>query len=64
MIGFGCDRTNANTAQRGLRGLLTDEMSWDFVLWCLAFELSLKDALKPTFFCYSQRASFATLLHI
>ena len=52
MIGFGCDRTNANFAQGGLRGLLTCEMPWVFVFWCLShrLELSVKDALKPTFF--------------
>ena len=33
MIGFGCDRTNANFAQGGLRGLLTCEMPWVFVFW-------------------------------
>ena len=52
MIGFGCDGTNANFAQDGLRGLLTCEMPWVFVFWCLShrLELSVKDALKPTLF--------------
>ena len=52
MIGFGCDGTNANFAQGGLRDLLTCEMPWVFVFWCLShrLELSVKDALKPTFF--------------
>ena len=52
MIGFGCDGTNANIAQGGLRGLLSHEMPWVFVFWCLAhrLELSVKGALKPTFF--------------
>ena len=36
MIGFSCDRTNANLAQGGLRGFLTHEMPWVFVFWCLA----------------------------
>ena len=38
--------------QGGLKGLLTHEMPWVFVFWCLAhrLELSVKDALKPTFF--------------
>ena len=51
-IGFGCDGTNANIAQGGLRGLLSHEMPWVFVFWCLAhrLELSVKGALKPTFF--------------
>ena len=51
MIGFGRDGTNANLAQGGLSGLLTYEMPW-VLSWCLAhpLELSVKDALKPTFF--------------
>ena len=52
IIGFGCDGTNANIAQGGLKGLLEDEVPWIFVFWCLAhrLELSVKDALKGTFF--------------
>ena len=52
MIGFGCDGTNANFAQGGFRGLLTREMPWVFVFWCLShhLELTVKDTLKPTFF--------------
>ena len=41
------DKTNANFAHGGLRGLLTCEMSWFFVFWRLShcLELSVKDAL-------------------
>ncbi len=51
MIGFGCDGTNANIADGGLKGLLTETLPWVVVFWCLArLELALKDALKTTFF--------------
>lgn len=53
MIGFGCDGANTNMGQqRGLRGLLQGEAPWVFVFWCLAhrLELSIKDALKATYF--------------
>ena len=39
MIGFGCDDTNANTAQGGLRGLLTDE--YVVMGFCLLVSCSL-----------------------
>ena len=52
MIGFGCDGASANMAQGGLNGLLKNEFPWIFVFWCLGhrLELSVKDALKSTFF--------------
>ena len=52
MIGFGCDGASANMAMGGLRGQLQSEFPWIFVFWCLAhrLELSVKDALKSTFF--------------
>ena len=51
-IGLGCDGTNANIGDRGLKGLLQREVPWVCVFWCLShrLELSLKDALKSTFF--------------
>lgn len=52
MIDLGCDGTNANIADGGLKGLLQCEVPWVCVFWCLShrLELSLKDALKSTFF--------------
>ena len=52
MIGFGCDGASVNIAAGGLRGLLEKSVPWVAVFWCLAhrLELSLKDALKNTFF--------------
>ena len=52
VIGFGCDGTNANMADEGLNGYLKEAVPWVIVSWCLAhrLELSLKDALKTTFF--------------
>ena len=52
MIGFGCDGASANMAEGGLNGLLKNEFPWIFVFWCLGhrLELSVKDALKSTFF--------------
>ena len=52
MIGFGCDGASANIAEGGLRGILTREVPWIFMFWCLAhrLELSVKDALQSTFF--------------
>ena len=52
LIGFGCDGTNANIADGGLKGFLKEAVPWVFVFWCLGHchELSLKDALKTTFF--------------
>ena len=49
MIGFGCDGASANIAEEGI---LTRKISWIFMFWCLAhrLELSVKDALKSTFF--------------
>ena len=52
LIGFVCDGTNANMADGGLNGFLKDAVPWVIVSWCLVhcLELSLKDALKNTFF--------------
>jgi len=52
LIGFGCDGTSVNIGAGGLRGFLEKSVPWVVVFWCLAhrFELSLKDALKDTFF--------------
>ena len=52
LIGFGCDGTNANIGDGGLKGLLKEAVPWVIVFWCLAhrLELALKDALKSTFF--------------
>ena len=52
LIGFGCDGTNVNIAEGGLKGLLTKDFPWLVVIWCLShrLELSLKDALKSTYF--------------
>ena len=52
MIGLGCDGCSANMGERGLQGLLQLRLPWVVVFWCLAhrLELSLKDALKNTFF--------------
>lgn len=47
LIGLGCDGTNANIADGGLKGYLQQSVPWIIVCWCLAhcLELSLKDAL-------------------
>ena len=52
LIGFGCGSTNANMANGGLKGYLKEAVPWMIVSWCLAhrLELSLKEALKTTFF--------------
>ena len=52
MIGFGCDGTNVNIGEGGLRGILEQSVPWVAVFWCLAhrLELALKDALKGTLF--------------
>ena len=50
LVGFGCD---ANIGERsGLRGHLKEAVPWVVVFWCVVhrLELSLKDALKSTFF--------------
>ena len=53
LIGFGCDGASVNIGAGGLRGSLEKSVPWVVVFWCLAhrLELSLKDALKDTFFC-------------
>ena len=48
-IGFGCDGTNVNIAEGGLKGLLTKEFPW-LVVPDHELELSLKDALKGSYF--------------
>ena len=53
LIGFGCDGANANMGESsGLKGHLKEAVPWVVVCWCLAhrLELSLKDALKTSFF--------------
>ena len=52
LVGFGCDGTNANLVDGRLKGYLTEAVPWVAVFWCLThcLELSLKDALKTTFF--------------
>jgi len=52
LIGFGCDGTNVNIAEGGLKGLLNKEFPWLIVNWCLShrLELAIKDALKSTYF--------------
>ena len=52
LIGFGCNGTNANMADGGLKGFLKEAAPWVTVFWCLGNrqELSLKDALKTMFF--------------
>ena len=52
-IGFGYDGANANMGERsGIKGHLKETVPWVVVCWCSAhrFELSLKDALKTSFF--------------
>ena len=43
--GFGCDGTNANIGDGGLKGLLKQAVSWVIMSWCLThrLELALKD---------------------
>ncbi len=52
LVGFGCDGTSVNIADRGLKGYLKQTAPWIEVFWCLAhrLELALKDALKDTLF--------------
>ena len=52
LIGFGCDGTSVNIAERGLKMYLQDVAPWIEVFWCLAhrLELALKDTLKGTLF--------------
>ena len=51
-MGFGSDGASVNMAAGGLQGYLEADIPWVVVFWCLAhrLELSLKDALKHTFF--------------
>ena len=52
LVGFGSDGASVNMAAGGLRGYLEADIPWVVVFCCLAhrLELSLKDALKHTFF--------------
>lgn len=52
LIGFGCDGTSINIGAGDLKGFLEKSAPWVVVFGCLAhrLELSLKDALKDTFF--------------
>jgi len=52
LIGFGCDGTNANIGGHGGEGSFEGGCAVGAFFWCLAhcLELSLKDALKNTFF--------------
>ena len=55
LVGLGSDRASINMAAGGLQGYLEADIPWIVVFWCLAhrlhrLELSLKDALKHTFF--------------
>ena len=52
LIGFGCDGISVNIAGNGLKGYLENNCPWIVTFWCLAhhLELSMKDALKSTYF--------------
>ena len=53
MIGLGCDGTKANIGSGGgFKSYLQEDIPWVIVTWCLAhmLKLSIKDALKHTFF--------------
>lgn len=41
MVGFGCDGATANIAEGGLKGILTQEVPWILMFWCLAHRLEL-----------------------
>ena len=36
LIGFGCDGTNVNIADGGVKGYLRRDLPWIEVIWCLA----------------------------
>ena len=50
LIGFGCDGSNVNIANRGLKGRLYETTPWVPFVWYLAhrLDLSLRNALKNT----------------
>ena len=53
MIGLGWDGTKANIGSGGgFKSYLQEDIPWVIVTWCLAhmLKLSIKDALKDTFF--------------
>lgn len=45
LVGFGCDGTNVNMGEGGLKRMLQIDQPWVVVCWCLAhcLELALKD---------------------
>ena len=52
LVGIGTDGASSNIAARGLKGLVEQELSWIFWMWCLAhrLELAIKDALSDSCF--------------
>ena len=52
LVGIGTDGASSDVAAGGLKGLIERELPWIFWMWCSAhrLELSVKDALKGTFF--------------
>ena len=52
LVGFGCDGTNANIADSGLKGHLVQRFPSILVTWCLSHrvELAVKGGLKGTYF--------------
>jgi len=52
LVGFGCDGTNANIADGGLKGHLLQRIPSILVTWCLSHrvELAVKGGLKSTYF--------------
>ena len=52
LAGIGTDGASSNVAAGGLKSLVENELPWMFWMRCLAhrLELSVKDALKGTFF--------------
>ena len=52
LVGFGCDGTNANIADGGLKGHLVQRFPSILVMWCLSHrvELAVKSGLKVTYF--------------
>jgi len=52
LVGFGCDGTNANIADGGLKGHLVQRFPLILVTWCLSHQvkLAVKGGLKSTYF--------------
>ena len=40
LIGFGCDGTNVNMTDGGLKGILREAVPWVIVFWCLRHQLN------------------------